>query len=115
MSSSASILVTRRLPATVEQSLTRDHGAVVSRDVKNILRLATDGAEMAFGALRAPQEVGVVKLNTIDASFPLGGLRLHQPRVDALRLDDPILGVYPTGSLIAKPPVKLDTRPNPTP
>ena len=86
-------------------------GAVVSRDVKNILRLATDGAEMAFGALRAPQEVGVVKLNTIDASFPLGGLRLHQPRVDALRLDDPILGVYPTGSLIAKPPVKLDTRP----
>ena len=32
MSSSASILVTRRLPATVEQSLTRDHGAVVSSD-----------------------------------------------------------------------------------
>ena len=32
MSSPASILVTRRLPAAVEQSLTRDHGAVVSID-----------------------------------------------------------------------------------
>ena len=32
MSSPASILVTRRLPAAVEESLTRDHGAVVSTD-----------------------------------------------------------------------------------